>query len=127
MRSSPSADDGWAELVHVLLERGVAVDKKDEKGRTALQFASNNADISIVSALLDHGAEVNTHDRLGMTPLMRAARSCNMNGISLLLERGALVNETEANGKTALQFAQELRDAYEKVEATRVLRAAGAN
>jgi ankyrin repeat protein len=117
---------GWGELVHVLLERGVAVDKKDEKGRTALHFASNNADVGIVLAVLDHAADVNVQDRLGMTPLMQAARSGNANIISLLLERAALINTADVNGKTALQFAQELKDEYEKVEATRVLRAAGA-
>ena len=119
-----AVDEGWDDLVHVLLEGGAAVDKKDEKGWTALHFASNKPDI--VLTLLDYGADVNAQDLLGMTPLMRAARSGNANVISLLLERGALINTADAKGKTALQFAQELEDPYEKVEATRVLRAAGA-
>ena len=41
---------------------------RDEKGRTALHWASEAQDLSVVAALVDLGADVTAKDNLGYTP-----------------------------------------------------------
>uniref|UniRef100_A0A8C9UWY7 Ankyrin repeat domain-containing protein 54 n=1 Tax=Spermophilus dauricus TaxID=99837 RepID=A0A8C9UWY7_SPEDA len=52
-----------------LLEDGTDPCAADDKGRTALHFASCNGNDQIVQLLLDHGADPNQRDGLGNTPL----------------------------------------------------------
>ncbi|MEE6518114.1 hypothetical protein FKM82_028825 [Ascaphus truei] len=55
--------------VQHLLDEGIDPCAADDKGRTALHFASCNGNDQIVSLLLDRGADPNQRDGLGNTPL----------------------------------------------------------
>ncbi|XP_043418472.1 ankyrin repeat domain-containing protein 54 isoform X2 [Leopardus geoffroyi] len=67
LRDSANAND--VETVQQLLEDGTDPCAADDKGRTALHFASCNGNDRIVQLLLDHGADPNQRDGLGNTPL----------------------------------------------------------
>ncbi|XP_033018036.1 ankyrin repeat domain-containing protein 54 isoform X2 [Lacerta agilis] len=72
LREASNSND--LETVQQLLEDGVDPCAADDKGRTALHFASCNGNDSIVHLLLDHGADPNQRDGLGNTPLHLGAR-----------------------------------------------------
>ncbi|PRD22867.1 UNVERIFIED_CONTAM: ankyrin repeat protein [Trichonephila clavipes] len=93
-----------------LLAKGIAVNSRDNYGRTALHYSVNNPrpDYSIVKALLDHGADVNIRDYLGRNALHAAAAtnsdsSESQNVIVIeLIKWGANVNAKDCYNCTPL-------------------------
>lgn len=99
-----------AEIVQLLLEKGAAVNEKNELGITPLHLACIWGSSTIARILLDAGADVFTSDKHGTTPLYHAVMprhvSCNyyssgkntvLQGadpalVRLLLDRGVDVN-----------------------------------
>jgi ankyrin repeat protein len=83
---------GWVEMVRVLLDRGAAVDSKDNLGRTHLHmvsqgaYASQEDGVRIAQLLLKHGAHVNARDNNHKTPSYFAFLHRKL-GISSLLYR----------------------------------------
>uniref|UniRef100_A0A8D1R5F1 Ankyrin repeat domain-containing protein 54 n=1 Tax=Sus scrofa TaxID=9823 RepID=A0A8D1R5F1_PIG len=86
LRDSANAND--VETVQQLLEDGADPCAADDKGRTALHFASCNGNDQIVQLLLDHGADPNQRDGLGNTPLHLAACTNHVPVITTLLRGG---------------------------------------
>eukprot|EP00072_Mus_musculus_P070293 XP_017172056.1 PREDICTED: ankyrin repeat domain-containing protein 54 isoform X3 [Mus musculus] len=86
LRDSANAND--VETVQQLLEDGADPCAADDKGRTALHFASCNGNDQIVQLLLDHGADPNQQDGLGNTPLHLAACTNHVPVITTLLRGG---------------------------------------
>uniref|UniRef100_A0A2K6CYG8 Ankyrin repeat domain-containing protein 54 n=1 Tax=Macaca nemestrina TaxID=9545 RepID=A0A2K6CYG8_MACNE len=93
--------------VHVqqLLEDG-ADPCANDKGHTALHFASCNGNDQIVQLLLDHGADPNQRDGLGNTPLHLAACTNHVPVITTLLRGGARVDALDRAGRTPLHLAK---------------------
>ncbi len=87
----------------------------DEKGFTALHYASIQGDVKKVEALIASGAEINIKNKYGNTPL-HAAVILNKTGvdktevIKLLLEKSADINAQDQFGNTALHFAADAGD-----------------
>ncbi|KAJ7399868.1 Ankyrin repeat domain-containing protein 54 [Pitangus sulphuratus] len=73
-RLREAANSNDLDTVQQLLEDGTDPCAADDKGRTALHFASCNGNDHIVQLLLDHGADPNQRDGLGNTPLHLGAR-----------------------------------------------------
>ncbi|XP_039319036.1 ankyrin repeat domain-containing protein 54 isoform X3 [Saimiri boliviensis] len=89
-----------------LLEDGADPCAADDKGRTALHFASCNGNDQIVKLLLDHGADPNQRDGLGNTPLHLAACTNHVPVITTLLRGGARVDALDRAGRTSLHLAK---------------------
>lgn len=89
-----------------LLEDGADPCAADDKGRTALHFASCNGNDQIVQLLLDHGADPNQQDGLGNTPLHLAACTNHVPVITTLLRGGARVDALDRAGRTPLHLAK---------------------
>ncbi|XP_063010578.1 ankyrin repeat domain-containing protein 54 isoform X3 [Melospiza melodia melodia] len=89
-----------------LLEDGADPCAADDKGRTALHFASCNGNDHIVQLLLDHGADPNQRDGLGNTPLHLAACTNHVPVITTLLRGGARVDALDRAGRTPLHLAK---------------------
>ncbi|XP_058720406.1 ankyrin repeat domain-containing protein 54 isoform X4 [Poecile atricapillus] len=89
-----------------LLEDGTDPCAADDKGRTALHFASCNGNDHIVQLLLDHGADPNQRDGLGNTPLHLAACTNHVPVITTLLRGGARVDALDRAGRTPLHLAK---------------------
>lgn len=104
LRDSANAND--VETVQQLLEDGADPCAADDKGRTALHFASCNGNDQIVQLLLDHGADPNQQDGLGNTPLHLAACTNHVPVITTLLRGGARVDALDRAGRTPLHLAK---------------------
>lgn len=57
-------------LVQMLLDKGVNINKPDVTGRTALHWAVDNADLPIIRLLLSKGADPNAYTRSGLCVLV---------------------------------------------------------
>ena len=77
---------GDARRAAVLLDQGVAVDARDQDGRTPLMLAVVQGRLEVVRLLLARGADPNAADNDGRTPLQQA-RDRNLRDIAALLER----------------------------------------
>jgi ankyrin repeat protein len=74
----------------------------DEKGMTALSYASKFGHEKIVMKLLKYGAKVDIPDIYGKTALMYACRNQHLNIVKLLLHYGAFIDATDNDHNTAL-------------------------
>ncbi|KAI6079422.1 Ankyrin repeat domain-containing protein 54 isoform X1 [Aix galericulata] len=117
-RLREAANGNDLDTVQQLLEDGADPCAADDKGRTALHFASCNGNDHIVQLLLDHGADPNQRDGLGNTPLhlgkchtaqlrVRGAACTNhVPVITTLLRGGARVDALDRAGRTPLHLAK---------------------
>jgi ankyrin repeat protein len=88
-----------------LEKHGVALDDRDEKGRTVLHLAATQRDEKLVTYLLDHGASANIADESGESPLYAAARDNQPAIVAALLAHGADPNLRNHQGQTPLHVA----------------------
>ena len=100
-----AAQDGYVDVVRLLLDRGAEVNGKASGGMTTIHYAAWFAHADVVRLLLDRGAEVNVKDNTGLTPLHFAAKDVYVDVIMLLLNRGADVNAKDNDGWTPLHDA----------------------
>ncbi|XP_065599065.1 ankyrin repeat domain-containing protein 54 isoform X1 [Cyrtonyx montezumae] len=105
-RLREAANGNDLDTVQQLLEDGADPCAADDKGRTALHFASCNGNDHIVQLLLDHGADPNQRDGLGNTPLHLAACTNHVPVITMLLRGGARVDALDRAGRTPLHLAK---------------------
>lgn len=98
----------------MLLDRGTAVDSKNQHGRTPLHEVCCNEEengLEIAKLLLDQGANVNAADEDGKTPLhLICDRRYNTNDydndfMQLLLDRGANVEAKTNDGLSPMYLA----------------------
>jgi len=81
------------------------IDMADSYGRTALIYAAENGQITLVRYLLKKGADPNIKDSYGETALMDAAYNGNKEVCKLLIKNGADVKATDSAGNDALAFS----------------------
>ena len=98
-----------AEVVRVLLEAGVKIEARDQKGRSPLLAAvqTRRSSVEVVRALIAKGADVNTRGTMiGGTPLSWAAGPFNNPEIvAALVAANADVNQANNTGMTPLMWA----------------------
>ncbi|NXX11724.1 ANR54 protein, partial [Podargus strigoides] len=117
-RLREAANSNDLDTVQQLLEDGTDPCAADDKGRTALHFASCNGNDHIVQLLLDHGADANQRDGLGNTPLhlgkchtdvlcmQRGEVITTLLQTSLSVLAGARVDALDRAGRTPLHLAK---------------------
>jgi len=82
---------------------------RDEKGNTALHYATERGHLSIVNLLLEKGENINILNQKHQTPLHLATmRGKKMDLFEYLIERGANLLAEDQNKKTPLHYAAEL-------------------
>lgn len=117
------------ETAKLLVERGVPVDARDERGETALFGAvrESHKSLDLVKVLLAEGADPNARNKFGNVPLMNAP---NAAAVELLVAHGADVTSRNKRGQTVLQYtgyeeAADRRTALEKHGVTMDLKTEG--
>jgi ankyrin repeat protein len=84
-----AANKGHADIVKLLLDKGVPADIRDEKsGGTALMMASAGGKIDTVVFLLERGADANARTNAGFSALLFAAGVGSLKVTALLVEKG---------------------------------------
>jgi ankyrin repeat domain-containing protein 50 len=99
---------GHETVVRLLLDKGAAVDVKDNMyGRTPLSWAAGRGHEAVVRLLLDKGAAVDAKDTKNrQTPLSCAAGRGHEAVVRLLLDKGATVDAKDTqHGQTPLSWA----------------------
>ncbi|XP_033106628.1 ankyrin repeat domain-containing protein 54-like [Anneissia japonica] len=93
------------EEVGRLLKDEVNPNRCDDKGRTALHFASSKGSQAIVQLLLNHGADPNKIDVIGNTPLHLAAIGSHIGTVLTLLQNRADAHALDRSGRTPIHLA----------------------
>jgi ankyrin repeat protein len=89
-----------------LLNRGAAIEVRDDYDKTPLHYAAYLGHEAIVKLLLDRGADIEARDEDGQTPLHYAAHLSHEAIVKLLLDRGAATEARDGYyGQTPLYFA----------------------
>jgi ankyrin repeat protein len=80
-----AARTGQSEIIGLLCDAGVEVDRVDQRGRTALHLAVREGHTVSVEVLLRAGADAFALDERGRTPLVVATKAENKKMVELLL------------------------------------------
>lgn len=93
-------------VVKSLVKAGANVNIKNNKGETALFYATRLEDSTIMELLIDNGADIDATTNYGVTALHEAANECfETTEAELLISKGADVNIKTNNGDTPVHFA----------------------
>ena len=98
--------------VQKAIARGVAVDKQDVHGRTALMKASHEGNGALVLALLEHGANPNLQDENKVSALLAAVETNQTEVVRALLDGGASPDLVSKANTSALMVASDLGFAH---------------
>lgn len=114
---------GHIDLANFLLDRGIDINIKDKKGRTALHHAILNRRGEEVRYLLERGADIDSQDQEGKTALHLAIENNERELVKYLLEKEAYFDIKDKLGKTPLYLVTEKDD----VETIKILLEKGAS
>ncbi|XP_062523261.1 26S proteasome non-ATPase regulatory subunit 10-like isoform X2 [Corticium candelabrum] len=95
------------DLLELLLLRGADINKKDNKGLTAMHWAAMINSSSVVNRLMRYGATVDIADNEGCTPLWYAACNVQLDCIRRLLSLGASPHRRCSSGRSPLHMCAE--------------------
>ena len=79
------ANQGYVDMVSLLIEFGADINSINSVGMTALMFACKQGHLDIVRVLIQHGATINLIDKCEMSALVFASKSGHLNTISYLV------------------------------------------
>ena len=82
-----AAFGGNLDAVRTLLDQGVPVDARDERGRTALAAAASNGKTEVFHFLLERGADPSARSDDGASVLSAAVYGSELSVVQLLIER----------------------------------------
>jgi hypothetical protein len=113
------SDDPYA-MIKLLLQAGININAKDERGRTPLHRAAGGqfwggayAKLDdVIRALVKAGAKVDERDPDNNTPLHEAAAAGRTDAIKALVKAGADIHAKDSNGDTPLHKAAYYGQAY---------------
>lgn len=91
----------------VRIDLGAAIDARDQQGRTALWYASQNGHLDIVRHLLFVNGDPNIADGSGMTPMHAAAANLHTPILEELRIAGGFLNATTRGGETPFLLAMQ--------------------
>lgn len=99
--------NGHIDIVQLLLEQGVDINRRTKKGSTALIYAAAGGHVNILRFLLEQGVDIDQRNDIGWNALNLSAKKGHRDVVDLLLEKGAQINfiEMESNRGSALMQA----------------------
>lgn len=69
-----AAQNGYEEVVQLLLDRGAGLEIKDVELRTALMWAAESNSVPIMKLLVERGAKLNPRNEFGETVMLSAVK-----------------------------------------------------
>lgn len=100
-----AADQGFDDIVKMLIVRSAPLEQKDENGYTALAKCAKNGHLTTLKILINAGAKVDVQPE-GRSVLMHVVEKNNMLLSQLLIAAGADLDFSDADGDTALKIAR---------------------
>ena len=97
-------ENNYIELISLLVENGLSINKLDKKGKTPLTREIEKQNYENIKFLIDSGADVNVKDSYGRTALFEAVKKGQSfnNMIDFLIENGADIEIRNAEDKTII-------------------------
>ena len=114
-----AAQAGDIDRLKAVLDVGVDVNARDERGWTALMYAVDKRYPLLVESLLEAKADPNVRAPDGATPLFMAAAHGHSEIIQQLMQGGADITIRGPNGKTAVDVARTRYGDVETAQQTR--------
>lgn len=119
----------YLKLTTILIEHGLAINRKDEKGKTVLYKEVKRKNYVTIKFLLSSGADINAEDNEGKTVLFDSCLEGlpNLKMIDYLLEEGADLDYTDLLGNTVIDDLVELvliQENHKRPKSRRFLEAA---
>jgi ankyrin repeat protein len=103
-----AVESGKAEMVELIIDKGVDVNVQGDSRATPLHLAAMSGNLEIAALLINRNANVNAIGfRDDSTPLHVAAIHGHAAVVQLLLEKGAVKDALNEHKRTALQVAIE--------------------
>lgn len=102
-----AAERGNVDDVRIFLDRGVDLEAKDARGKTALQLALEKKHVDVAKLLLKQGAKLPLPPEEQSAPLVVAAKRGDLWLAKLLLECSAKVDQIDDIERTPLVWAAE--------------------
>lgn len=97
---------GHSKVIKALLsEPDIRVNNADERGRTALLWATCDGQLVMIQPLIDAGADVNAQDEQGNTALLLAVERGRIKIVRILIDAGCDINHVNKSGDTASLLA----------------------
>jgi len=88
-----------------VFRRAEDVNRRDDRGCTALHYAVKISHLGLAALLLDKGGEIGAEDRHGWSALHYAVRYASLDTTAFLLDRGANIHSQEKRGWNLLHLA----------------------
>ncbi|ORX46438.1 ankyrin, partial [Piromyces finnis] len=93
------------DIIKFLIERGIWIEDKDKKNRTAIYYAIKVKNVDYVKYLLNLGSNIQCLDFKGFLPLHYACKKGNAQIVHFLIDYGSNLNFVDENGDTPLHIA----------------------
>ena len=97
------SDDIDINKIQKYIEKGIDINKKDEKGRSILFMLSAKRKIDAIRILLRNNVKINIEDKFGRTVLDEAALRSDGIMIRFFLDNGFDINRKNSMGRTIFQ------------------------
>jgi len=95
----------WLNMVRLLINSGVDLERKDKHNNTPLICAIRTGNLDILKELVNAGVNLHVKNDKGFTPLMYAVKKKNISIIHYLLTQDIDINERDEDGFTVLMHA----------------------
>ena len=100
-----ASQNGYLEIVEILIASGGLVNQADNNGKTPLYIASAVGHLEVVKVLIASGGSVNEADNDGSTPLHIASELGHLEIVKVLIANKADFLYKNKNGQTPLDVA----------------------
>ena len=100
-----ASDNGYVDIIELLLANGANVNIQDNNGNTVFLRAALRGQTAIADFWFKRGANINSTNYKGQTALIYAVHNEQIDMIRFLLENGANPNIRDIHGDTALKIA----------------------
>ena len=98
---------GQADILKLLIEKGIDIHAVDSYGENALMYAVKNNFPEIVKFLIQKGIDIHAVDSFGHNALVYAIRNNSPEIVKLLIEKGIDINSVDVERQSVLMYAIE--------------------